>query len=45
MQSIASLPMLDDLTDDARAALLTDDTVCSLADVFAALPDPRSRHG
>jgi DDE_Tnp_1-associated len=45
MQSIASLPVLDDLTDDARAALLTDDTLYSLADVFAALPDPRSRHG
>lgn len=45
MQSIASLPVLDDLTDDARSALLTDATLCSLADVFARLPDPRSRHG
>lgn len=45
MQSIASAPVLDDLTDDARAALLSDATLCSLADVFALLPDPRSRHG
>jgi predicted transposase YbfD/YdcC len=45
VQSTASLAALDTLTDDERAALLTTDTLLSLLDVFASIPDPRSCHG
>jgi hypothetical protein len=45
MQSTALSPLLDDLADETRDALLTDRTVRSLADVLATIPDPRSRHG
>jgi predicted transposase YbfD/YdcC len=45
VQSTASLAALDTLTDEERAMLLTTDSLLSLLDVFAAIPDPRSRHG
>lgn len=45
MQSTALSPLLDDLADETRDALLTDRTLRSLADVLATIPDPRSRHG
>lgn len=45
MQSTHLLPVLDDLSDETREALLSDRTLRSLADVFATIPDPRSRHG
>jgi predicted transposase YbfD/YdcC len=45
MQCIPALPLLDDLSDEERSALLSDTTLRSLADVLAAVPDPRSRHG
>lgn len=45
MQSTHLLPALDDLPDEIREALLSDRTLRSLADVLAAIPDPRSCHG
>lgn len=45
MQSTHLLPVLDDLPDETREALLGDRTLRSLADVFASVPDPRSCHG
>lgn len=45
MQSTALVPVLDDLPDETREALLCDRTLRSLADVLATIPDPRSRHG
>lgn len=45
MQSTASLAALDTLTDEDRATLLSRDSLLSLLDVFATIPDPRSCHG
>jgi predicted transposase YbfD/YdcC len=45
MQSTALPLLLDGLTDDERQALLTDQSLSTLPAVFAAVPDPRSRHG
>jgi len=45
VQSTASLAAFDTLTDEERATLLTTDSLLSLLDVFASMPDPRSRHG
>lgn len=45
MQSTASLAAFDTLSDEDRAALLGRDQLLSLLDVFASVPDPRSRHG
>jgi predicted transposase YbfD/YdcC len=45
MQSTPRLPLLDDLSDDERTALVTDTTLRSLAAVLDRVPDPRSRHG
>lgn len=45
MQSTAFATILDDLSDTERRALLHDDALRSLPAVFAAIPDPRSRHG
>jgi predicted transposase YbfD/YdcC len=45
VQSTASLAALDMLSDEERAALLAHDSLRSLVDVFASIPDPRSCHG
>lgn len=45
MQSTPLPLRLDTLSDEACSALLTDRSLRSLVDVFATLPDPRSRHG
>jgi predicted transposase YbfD/YdcC len=45
MQSTPLPPCFDTLSDEERSALLTDRSLRSLTDVFATLPDPRSRHG
>ena len=45
MQSTPLPPQFDTLSDEERSALLTNRSLRSLADVFATLPDPRSRHG
>jgi predicted transposase YbfD/YdcC len=45
MQSTSPLPHFDHLSETDRAALLTNRTLRSLADVFAVIPDPRSCHG
>jgi predicted transposase YbfD/YdcC len=45
MQSTALPILLDGLTDDERHALLTDQSLSTLPAAFAAVPDPRSRHG
>jgi predicted transposase YbfD/YdcC len=37
--------LLDDLSDEERAALLENAALESLGEVFASMPDPRSRHG
>jgi predicted transposase YbfD/YdcC len=45
VQSTASLAALETLTDEERTTLLTSGHLRSLLDVFAVIPDPRSRHG
>jgi predicted transposase YbfD/YdcC len=45
MQSTALPVLLDGLTDDERHALVTDQSLSTLPAAFAAVPDPRSRHG
>lgn len=45
MQSTASLAASKPLTAEERATLLSTDGLLSLLDVFATIPDPRSRHG
>jgi predicted transposase YbfD/YdcC len=45
VQSTASPAALDTLSDEERAALLTDEHLTSLLAVFETVPDPRSRHG
>ena len=45
MQSTLSLHALDDLTDDERDTMLSNETLHSLAEVRGAIPDPRSAHG
>jgi predicted transposase YbfD/YdcC len=45
VQSTASLTALDTLSDEERADLLARDSLLSLLDVFASIPDPRSHHG
>jgi predicted transposase YbfD/YdcC len=45
MESTSPLPHFDHLSAADRAALLTNRTLRSLADVFAVIPDPRSCHG
>jgi predicted transposase YbfD/YdcC len=45
MQSTALPVLLDGLTVAERRALLAEQTITSLPAAFAAVPDPRSRHG
>jgi len=45
MQSTSLPPLLDELTDDERAALLGQRHLRSLADVLASVPDPRAGEG
>jgi hypothetical protein len=45
MQSTVLPALLDGLTDAERAALLARRPLRSLVEVFAGIPDPRSRHG
>jgi predicted transposase YbfD/YdcC len=45
VQSTPSLPVLDDLSYEERADLLSDTTLRSLAAALGQVPDPRSRHG
>jgi len=45
MQSTSLATLFEDLTDEQRARLLRDDAIRDLADVFAAIPDPRGRRG
>jgi len=45
MQSTSLPALLDDLTDEERAALLGKRHLRSLVDVLASIPDPRARRG
>ena len=45
VQSTSLPPHVNDLTDDEREQLLTNDALHSLADALASVPDPRSYHG
>jgi hypothetical protein len=45
MQSTALPVLLDGLTVAARRALLEEQNIATLPAAFAAVPDPRSRHG
>jgi hypothetical protein len=45
VQSNSLPPRMNDLIDDEREHLLTNDALHTLADVLATVPDPRSYHG
>ncbi len=45
MYCIASQKVIPALTDDQRYNLLKEASLCSLAQLLEAVPDPRGRHG
>ncbi len=45
MYCIAFQKVIPALTDDQRYNLLKEASLCSLAQLLEAMPDPRGRHG